>query len=819
MAKRAGMIAQGSPVSPMCRQLVRCNYWMSLLIVTCGFSRETVAQAQPDESNASRDRPAVTFVRDFVDRHCLECHNSEDRAAELSFDTVTPDNVDLDPHRWERVVRMLRARRMPPVGSPRPDEEDYKQVLSTLETALDSAATENPTPGRTDTFRRLNRIEYHHAIRDLLALDVDVNAMLPADEASHGFDNVTVGDLSPTLLNRYLGAAQKISHLAVGGSVNSPGGKTIRIPADVTQEERDGELPVGTRGGVMIPYNFPQDGEYVVQIRLARDRNEEVEGLKETHELELLIDLERVKSFRVKPPQGKGKTSDYLDHATHANVDQHLKARISVTAGPHQLGVAFIKNPSSLLETMRQPLNVHFNRYRHPRIGPAIYQVSVAGPFGATGHGNTPSRRRLFVAQPTSVDDEEVCAKQILATLMRRAYRRPIHEADFQVPMRMYHETSAERGFEAGIEMALSSILVNPHFLFRIELDPAGVAPNSAYRISDVELASRLSFFLWSSLPDDELLDLACRGQLANPKVLEAQTRRMLADNRCSSLVSNFARQWLYLRNLESSKPNARLFPDFDDNLRQAFRRETELFFESVIREDRSAVDLLKANYTYLNERLAKHYGIPHVYGSRFRRVPLGAESRRGGLLRHGSILTVTSFATRTSPVTRGKWILENILGMPPPPPPDNVPALKENTVAANLSGRERLAAHRANPACASCHDLIDPIGFSLENYDAVARWREVEEDKPVDASGRLPDGNQFTGVSGLEQGLLNRPDLFIGTMCEKLLTYALGRGVEHFDAPAVREIVRTAAADDYRFSSLIVGIAKSAPFQMRTAK
>jgi hypothetical protein len=534
--------------------------------------------------------------------------------------------------------------------------------------------------------------------------------------------------------------------------------------------------------------------------------------------MELLLDRERIKLFTVTPPRRGAQPDAAYDMASHAHVDHHLTARVRVTAGPHDVGVTFLKNPSSLLETWRQPLNVHFNMYRHPRIGPAVYQVSIAGPFDSAGPGDTPSRRRIFVCRPEGPDDEAECARRILSTLMRRALRRPVDDADLSTPLKLFHEGRDGGGFEAGIEMALSSVLVHPEFLFRIEHDPAGVASHTAYSIGDLQLASRLSFFLWSSLPDDELLDLAERGRLREPGILEQQTRRLLTDERSDALVTNFAGQWLHLRNLESVTPDGRLYPDFDDNLRQAFRRETELFFESIVREDRSVLDLLRADDTFLNERLAKHYGIPHVYGSRFRRVSLDENSKRGGLLRHGSVLTVTSYATRTSPVLRGKWILENLLGSPPSPPPDNIPALEDNSVAANLPVRERLALHRANPACASCHDVIDPIGFSLANYDAVGRWRDMEVDKPVDATGGLPDGRQFTGVAGLEAGLLDRPEIFVGTMTEKLLTYALGRGVEPCDAPAVRKIVRDAKAEDYRFSALIQGIVNSVPFQMRTS-
>jgi hypothetical protein len=565
---------------------------------------------------------------------------------------------------------------------------------------------------------------------------------------------------------------------------------------------------VGTRGGLLISYTFPRDGEYEFQIRLTRDRNEEVEGLSEPHDVELLLDRERVKLFTVTPPTGRNRNFE--------TVDAHLKIRIPVKAGPREVGVTFLKNPSALIETRRQPYQARFNYHRHPRLGPAIYQLSINGPYDSTGPGDTPSRARIFVCRPTKPGEENKCAEQILSTLMRRAYRRPVTGEDLQRPMQFFRETCATEGFEAGIESALSAILISPQFLFRIEQEPAGLAAHAAYRISDLDLASRLSFFLWSSIPDDELLATAERDDLHKPAVLEKQVRRMLADPRSRALANNFAEQWLHVRNLDSITPDLRLFPDFDDNLRQAFRRETELFFESILREDRSVLNLLKADYTFLNERLAKHYGIPHVYGTHFRRVFLDGESKRGGLLRQGSVLTVTSYATRTSPVIRGKWVLENVLGTPPPPPLPDVPALRDNTVSATLSVRERLAEHRANAACASCHNLMDPVGFALENFDAVGRWRTLEEGEPVDARGGLPDGNSFASVSGLEAGLLNRPEVFASTLTEKLLTYALGRGVEYYDAPAVRRVVQEARANDFRFSSLVVGIANSTPFKMR---
>ncbi|HEX8201278.1 MAG TPA: DUF1592 domain-containing protein, partial [Isosphaeraceae bacterium] len=711
---------------------------------------------------------------------------------------------------WEKVVRRLVARQMPPEPRTRPEERDYEAVVSAVAGALDRAAAAHPEPGRTDTFRRLNRTEYQNAIRDLLALDIDAAAWLPGDESSHGFDNVTVGDLSPTFLERSITAAQAISRLAVGSPGRSPGGDTIRIRPDLTQEEHVAGLPLGTRGGAIFPYTFLRDGQYEIQVRLARDRNEHIEGLSEPHELEVLLDRQPIASLTVTPPRTE---------AEHQTADGHLKARFRVTAGPHQLGVTFVKEPSSLLETKRQPYQAHYNMHRHPRLAPALYQVSIIGPYAPEGPGDTPSRRRIFVCRPEGPGEDDARARRIVSTLLRRAYRRPVTDADLETPLAFYRTGRAEGDFDAGIERALGAVLVNPQFLFRIEPDPPGVAPGSAYRIPDIQLASRLSFFLWSSIPDDELLDAAERGELSAPGGLERQVRRMLADPRSRSLVTNFAGQWLHLRNLEAITPDLRLFPDFDDNLRQAFRQETERLFESVLRADRSVLDLLKSEETFLNERLAKHYGIPHVYGSHFRRVPLGDDGARGGLLRQGSILTVTSYATRTSPVIRGKWVLENILGTPPPPPPANVPALEDNTVAATLSVRERLAEHRRNVACAGCHQLMDPVGFALENFDAVGRWRTFEDGRPVDATGGLPDGSRFDGVAGLERALLRRPELFVGTLTEKLLTFALGRGVEPFDAPAVRKIVRDAHATDYRVSSLIVGIATSTPFRMRKSE
>jgi mono/diheme cytochrome c family protein len=765
------------------------------------FLASAVASAGPSTDSAVPDRAVLT-------KYCSGCHNSKLKTAGVALDAAA--RVDEHPELWEKVVRKLLTRSMPPAGLPRPSETAYNSLLSSIETTLDSASAAQPDPGRTDTFRRLNRTEYQNAIRDLLALDVDVSSMLPGDEASHGFDTVTVGNLSPTLLERYVSAARNISRLALGRPL-PPGGETVTTPPDLTQERHFEGLPIGTRGGMLLHYTFPLDATYEINVRLTRDRNEHVEGLTGVHEVEIMLDGVRAGLFTVKPPP---------PGQDHHLVDNGLNVRIPVTAGPHGIAATFPKKRATLLETERQPYQAHFNMDRHPRIQPAVYSISVNGPFDAKGPGDTPSRKRILVCTPATAGQEEGCAKRILSTLMRRAYRRPVTGADLQPIMKFYREGRTDGGFEAGVEMALRAVLVSPEFLFRVEQDPANIAPKTAYRISELELASRLSFFIWSSIPDDELLDQAIRGKLRTPAVLEQQVRRMLADPRSRALVDNFAGQWLFLRNLAGVKPDMRLFPDFDDNLRQALREETELFFDSIMREDRSVLDLLRAKYTFVNERLAKHYGIPNVYGSRFRRVELGDDSVRGGLLGQGSILTLTSYATRTAPVIRGKWILSNILGIPPPPPPATVPALKENAgIGKVVSMRQRMAEHRANPACSGCHQLMDPIGFALENYDAVGRWRDAEGGKPIDASGGLPDGSKFEGASGLQRALLSRPEVFTTTFTEKLLTYALGRGVEYYDAPSVRAIVRQAQANDFRFSSFIVGIAGSTPFQMRRSQ
>jgi mono/diheme cytochrome c family protein len=761
---------------------------------------------------ASAGASPTSSQRQFLDRYCASCHNERLKTGGLSLVQADLSKVGTQPQLWEKVARKLHTGVMPPPNMPQPPEADRRTILTWLETSLDAAAAAKPNPGRTETLRRLTRTEYQNAIRDLLALDIDAASLLPADESGHGFDNVIVGDLSATLVNRYISAAQKISRLAVG-TMQSLQNDILRVPADLTQEDHLPGLPRGTRGGMSTTYTFPRDGEYEIEILLARDINGIVSGTRDgrPHQLLVLVDRKPVKTFTVQRQPNVHPTL----------VDKDLKARIPVTAGPHDFAVTFLKEGSSLTETIRQPTVSRFNDLRYARTVPALDQVPVTGPYSPKGSGDTPSRGRLFVCRPIGADTahEEKCAVTILSTLIRRAYRRPIVKADLDEPMAFYRKGRAEGDFDAGIAMALSAVLTNGEFLIRVESEPKRTAANGIYKVSDLELASRLSFFLWSSIPDDELLEVAAQGRLSQPEELEKQARRMLADRRSINLATNFAGQWLRLRNIDAVLPNGNIFRDFDDNLRQAFRQESELFFDSVLREDRSVRTFLRADYTFLNERLAKHYGIPNIYGSRMRRITLSPETRRGGLLRQGSVLSVTSYATRTSPILRGVFVLRNLYGAPPALPPPNVPALDESTIASNLPMRQRLAAHRNNAVCASCHNTIDPVGFALENFNAVGQWRDQELETPVDASGALPGSKEFRGVDGLEEALLAHPERFVTALTENLMTFALGRGVGYYDAPAIRKIVRDAGKDDFRFSSLILGIVKSVPFQMRRAE
>ena len=753
----------------------------------------------------------------LVDRYCVTCHNDRLETGGFSFEPLDAADVAAHPEAWEKVVRKLRAGAMPPRPRPRPDQEAYDGLRAWIEGELDAAAAAELKPGRTETFHRLSRTEYRNAVRDLLALDVSVDDLLPADDTSYGFDNIAgVLGVSPTLMERYLSAARKISRLAVASPVPSPTAETFRIASDLGQDRRMERLPFGTRGGMVVDYNFPEDAEYVFEI--LPDGPLRIEP----HDLEVTIDGERIALLTV------GKAPDPDDpRGLYTPQIETLEVRTPVTAGPHAVGVAFLRKTSAEPEGIRKLYLRPFTGEGSggdSRFQPYVESLTIAGPYESSGARpveGTPSRDRIFTCRPgagATAEEETACAREILSTTARRAYRRPVTGEDVERLLVFYDRGRAGGSFDTGIEMALRRLLVSPEFLFRVERDPEGVEGGESYRVSDLELASRLSFFLWSSVPDDELLDVAERRELSVLAIFEAQVERMLADPRSEALVGNFAGQWLTLRNAAAVQPDEDEFPDFGERLRQGFRRETELLFSSVLHENRSALDLLDADYTFVDERLARHYGIPNVRGSHFRRVAL-EDGARGGLLGHGSILTVTSYANRTSPVNRGKWVLENILGTPPPPPPPDVPDLETAEGGQALSMRAAMEQHRANPVCASCHRLMDPLGLALENFDAIGRWRDRSETRgAIDATGELPDGTPFDGPAGLKDALLRHPERFVTTVTEKLMTYALGRGVEYYDAPAVRAIVRDAAEDGYRLSSLVKGVVRSAPFQMRRA-
>lgn len=753
-----------------------------------------------------------------VREYCAVCHNDKAKTGGLVLSNLDPAHPQNNAEIWEKVIRKLRAGAMPPRGAPRPDRSTLDNLASWLETKLDETSRPNPGPA---ILRRLNRAEYAASIRDLLALEVDVTSLLPADDANHGFDNMADSlRISPALLDSYLSASAKVSRAAIGDPDIAPAFETYRVRPDLGQDWHIEGLPLGTRGGMLVTHEFPLDGDYVFKPRLALNTSAKVRGLDFENTFIVTIDGVSVHEAKLGGPADEDAAA-ISPPASEADILRRLETRVHVSAGPHTVGVTFLKKTSALTEGIMQPfLRSNFDTQEQRGL-PILESISIGGPFHATGSGDTPSRRRIFVCRPGASAQEIPCARQILTDLMRRAYRRPVTAADLEAPLSFFqsgrNQAASGDPFDAGIETALRFILTSPEFLFRIEADPAGAAPGAIYRISDLELASRLSFFLWSSVPDDTLIDVAVRGELHQPATLEQQVRRMLADPRSFALSTNFAAQWLYLRNLTGATRDLKAFPNFDDNLRQGFREETELFFDSIVREDRSALDFLRADYTFLNERLAKHYGITGVEGDYFRRVALPGEERRG-LLGQGSVLTVTSYATRTSPVLRGKWLLENVLGTPVPPPPPNVPALEENRAgAAPKSVRERMEQHRKNPACAVCHNVMDPLGFSLENFDATGAWRaQTEAGTPVDASGVLVDGSKVEGPVSLRNALLGRPELFVETLTEKLTTYALGRGLEYYDMPTVRKIVRDAAKNDYRFSSIMLGIVESAPFQMR---
>jgi Protein of unknown function (DUF1592)/Protein of unknown function (DUF1588)/Protein of unknown function (DUF1585)/Protein of unknown function (DUF1587)/Protein of unknown function (DUF1595) len=748
------------------------------------------------------------------------------------LDNIDAENIPAGAAVWEKVIHKLRTGEMPPAGMPRPDKATYDSFATYLETAIDRAAAANPNPGRP-IIRRLNRAEYANAVRDLLALDtsaIDIHSLLPADESSQGFDDVgAVLSISPLLMEKYLSAASQITRLAIGDPHAQLVFDTYTLPKYLMQDDRLSEdLPFGTRGGIAIHHYFPADGEYVVKIKLQRNAREYIRGLAQPHQLEVLLDGQRIRLFTV-GGANKGRSGGLFSRPAivgdpaqeeyeRVTGDEGLEVRFPVKAGARIVAVTFIKDEAAVPEG---PLQVSLSQIEFAQYKgglPAVGSVSIGGPYDEKGLGDTPSRRRIFICRPNGKVEEQACARKILSSLARRAYRRPLTHEDLETLMAFFVAGRKTGSFEEAIGAALERLLLGPEFLFRVERDPANVPPNTAYRISDLELASRLSFFLWSSIPDDELLDLATRGRLKDPKVLEQQVRRMLQDPRSEALVDNFAGQWLLLRNLPSIEPDPAVFPYFNDNVKEALEQETKLFFASIVREDRSVIDLLDANYTFVNEPLAQHYGIPNVYGTRLRRVTLTDPNRRG-LLGQGSILMATSYANRTAPTLRGKWILENILGSPPPPPPPNVPSLAENAQTKALTMRQRMEQHRANPVCASCHTKMDPLGFAFENFDATGAWRSTDAGAPIDSSGVLPGGRKFQGPAELRQILLSERDEFAATVTEKLLTYALGRGVEYYDEPAVREILREASPSNYRWSSLVLAIVKSVPFQMRRSR
>ena len=781
--------------------------------LTSGLVVPIHAQAQSQEPRSvSSSLGSVSRHRAVLNQYCVTCHNERLRTAGLALDEVDLTNIGGMPPFWEKVVRKLRAGAMPPVGRPRPDRTTYDELTSWLEGQLDQVAITAPHPGRTEALHRLNRTEYENVVRDVLGLEIDVNELLPPDDASYGFDNIAgVLGISPSLLEQYLLAARKVARVALGNPGITPAGETFRLPGELRQDDRFEGLPFGTRGGTAFRYNFPLDGNYTIRVQLDRSDNGSLANFPDRHELELSIDGERVTVF----------TFDTRHELTTAmqHVDRDWEVSLPVRAGPRDVRVAFIKKTSALQETSRLPFLRPYQGHRlDTRYQPHVGEVLIVGPFDGQRPISTPSRNRILVCEPVARADEAPCARKILLTVARRAYRRPVTEPDLRPLLAFYEEGSTKGGFEAGIELALQAVLSSPDFLFRVERDPAGLPPDTPYQIPDMELASRLSFFLWSSVPDDELTEIAQRGELQKQDVLHQQVERMLADVRSQALIRNFAGQWLYLRNLPATVPHHVRFPNFDVALQQAFRRETELFFESIVRGNRSALELLTARHTFVNERLAQHYGIPNIVGPEFRRVELPDESPRGGLLGHGSILTVTAYPTRTSPVLRGKWILENLLGYDPPPPPPGVESLAEIDSSGQIfSMRERMVRHRASPACASCHAVMDPPGFSLENFDAVGRWRSLGEDKSaIDATGMLPDGTSFNGPAGLRRALLRRPETFVSTVAQKLLTYALGRGLEPYDMPTVRQLVRDIEPNNYRLKDLIVGVVDSVPFRMR---
>ena len=803
------MLVNGHRDRPNRRRLLTAGATLAVLFVGAGLAYRYL--------RAPSDSPVAQQA--LVREYCLECHNSVDLTADLSFDHADFNHVGQKPDVWEKVIRKLRAGMMPPADRPQPGAKERAELISWLERRLDRAGEANPDPGPS-LLRRMNRAEYANAVRDLLAVDIDSKALLPPDDSAYGFDNIADAlGTSPVLVEQYLGAAGKIAALAVGDPDTGPAAQTFKIPQDESQTIPVIGMPLGTVGGGKAHVVLPLDGEYRIDVTFFKSNLGAMKGVELPHQVEITVDGERVHLATIGGPDDFAALMQNITDAADA-MSKRSSATVKSTAGEHDITVGFLYDGATLGSARLQPFLRSSQDILDVSGHPHIQTLTITGPYNPTGPGKTASRDRIFVCHPASATEEKKCASEILSQLARRAYRGMDTEDDLNELLAFYESGREQRGFEGGIQTAIERALSSPKFLFRIERDPPSAASGSVYPLPDVELASRLSFFLWSSIPDDELLDLAHDGKLANPNVLKEQVARMLADPKAHALVDNFAGQWLYLRNLDSFQPNSSGFPNFDDNLRQAFKKETELFFESIVKEDRNVVDLMTASHTFLNERLAKHYGIPGVYGPQFRRVELTDEAR-WGLLGKGSVLMVSSHTDRTSPVVRGKWVLENVLGTPPPAPPANVPKLDEIDPKGVMSLRQRLEAHRKNPVCAGCHATMDPIGFALENFDAVGAYRDYEKgvgSARVDASGRLTDGTVVNGAVELRHAILRNPEDFVSTVVQKLMTYALGRGLSGRDMAVVRGIVREAAKDDYRFSSVVLAVADSVPFRERRA-
>ncbi len=794
-----------------------------------------IQTAQAGQTSGDPPHPTAAHYRGMLDRYCVSCHNRVLKTAGMVLETANVADVGEAPEIWERVVTKLSLSAMPPVGVPHPDASFYEGFLGYLEVQLDEAARQNPNPGRP-AVHRLNRTEYANAIRELLAVEIDAAALLPPDNIGEGFDNIAdVLAVSPLLMERYLFAAGRVSSIAVGPRARAPAAEMYEISDTFRQDQRmNEELPFGSRGGTTIKHRFRLDGEYTLDIKLHRSIEGYIRGLRDEHTIDIRLDHQRVGTLTVGGevfgPSGPTFTeSQVVQYSGHPDqvgyefgADDNLQIRFPAEAGDHVIGVAFVED-NSKVTGFRTPRLLLPELQSYKGGDPTVASVTITGPYNAGGPGETASRQKILVCQPPASADAteaEACAGSILSRLARQAYRRPIDASDLNSLLELYRAGSQDDDFERGIKLALQGILAGPEFLFRIEQDPAGIAPGEVYQISDLELAARLSFFLWSSIPDAELLTVAEAGQLRDPAPLKQQVSRMIADPRFERFISNFGRQWLSVRDVDVAEPNLSLFPEFDDELRYAFKQEILLWFASMVRNNQSVLELLTSDYTYVNERLAQHYGVPGVYGSRFRSVELTTLPLRHGLFGKGGLLIATAYNNRTSPVVRGKWVLENLLNMPPPPPPENVPALEVTADGKALTLKQAMEKHRANPVCAACHKLMDPIGFALENFDAIGgyRTRYLEADADVDASGLLFDGSEYNTAEEFRDEFMKHSGRVVHTAVEKVLTYALGRGLEYYDQPTVREIVKSSAAENYSWSSIIIGVIESTPFQYRRA-